>query len=168
MDNNNQPFTPITTVHIAEVLAEIPWTIQRARQHIVNEVAQALHKVLIFNNQHNTPFQKWAQGHWHSQWSTSAEWEYICTLYTCIAVPENKVKIRKGRELGWEIIPVPINEILTSPNNEEIHDVEDNGPHSQEMEGAGKETVTATLAHVYATPVKKPFSVLGDEKEYSS
>lgn len=55
VDNSKQPPTPITTVYIAEVLAGLPWTTHRARQHIVNEVAQGLHKVLIFNNQHTPP-----------------------------------------------------------------------------------------------------------------
>jgi hypothetical protein len=42
VDNSKQPFTIITTVHIAELLAIIPWPPQRARQHIVNKVAEAL------------------------------------------------------------------------------------------------------------------------------
>jgi hypothetical protein len=99
-DSSKQPSSPITVVHIAEVLAGVPWSEIRARGHIVNETAQTLHKVLIFNNQHNTPFQKWDQGHWFSQWTTTEEGENLCTVYVHIAAPENKIRIRKGRNLG--------------------------------------------------------------------
>ena len=50
VDNSKNPHSTITIVHIAEVLAGIPRSLLRARQHIVKETAQALHKVLIFNN----------------------------------------------------------------------------------------------------------------------
>ena len=115
LSNNNKLTTnSITFVHIAEVLAGVPWTVQRARQHVVNETAQALLKVLIFSNQHNTPFQKWDQGLWFSQWTDTEDEEHLCTLYVNIAAPENKIRIRKGRNLGWKEVPKDIKEVLTN------------------------------------------------------
>lgn len=58
VDNSKLPFAPITSAPIAELLAGLPWTPHRAKLHIVNEVSQALLKVLIFNNQHTTPIHK--------------------------------------------------------------------------------------------------------------
>jgi hypothetical protein len=73
VDNTTKSFSPITTTHIAVQLACVPWTLLRARQHIANEVAHALHKVLMFHNQYTTPFQKWSQGRWQLQWTESSE-----------------------------------------------------------------------------------------------
>lgn len=55
VDRRGQTFGAISHVHIAEVLAGIPWTTGRAQQHIVIEVSEALHKLLIFNNTRQTP-----------------------------------------------------------------------------------------------------------------
>lgn len=57
VDKSHQPFSNIALVHVAKLLAGIPWTTSRARQHMVNEVSQALHKVLIFNNNLFNPFK---------------------------------------------------------------------------------------------------------------
>jgi hypothetical protein len=119
VDTSKQTLKPITTVHIAEVLAGIPWDQLRARQHVVNEVTQALHSILIFNNQKTTPFQKWSQGRWHSQWSISDEGDHLCTLYVVIPTPENKVRIRKGKEVEWKSLPGKITELLTQTNQGE-------------------------------------------------
>ena len=94
LTTNNARATQITApIQIAEILAGLPWTKNRARQHIVNEVTQTLHKFLIFNNPNTTPFHKWSQGRWYAQWTTETEGEHTCTLYVSVAVPEAKVKI---------------------------------------------------------------------------
>ena len=66
VDNKTVPHQPLAHVHIAELLAGISWTKTRAKQHVVNEVAQALHKVLIFTNKAPNPLQKWKHGRWFS------------------------------------------------------------------------------------------------------
>jgi hypothetical protein len=142
VDNSKSSFAPISTVQIAEVLAGIPWTLTRARLHIVNEVSHALHKVLIFNNQNNTPIHKWEQGIWHSQWTTTEEGEHTCTLYAHIAIPESKLKIRKGKEFGWRPIPAAIQETLTGQPTALIQDIEGNGDQWQEMVGLKEKSHT--------------------------
>ena len=114
VDRRGKSFGAIAFVHIAEVLAGIPWTQVRARQHIVNEVSLTLHKILIFNNNLSNPFQKWNQGRWYSQWGQGTEGEYICTLFVSIDVPEHKVKPRKGLHMGWRREPREISSLLTS------------------------------------------------------
>ena len=121
VDRRGKSFGAIAHVQIAEVLAGIPWTQCRARQHIVNEVSQALHKLLVFNNNLSNPFQKWTQGNWYAQWSPGTEGEYLCTLYVSIDVLEHKVKPRKGYHLGWRKEPVAISEVRKLPTTEEIH-----------------------------------------------
>jgi exonuclease III len=103
-------------------MAGLPWTLQRARQHIVNEVTQALQKFLVFNSQHTTPFHKWTQGRWYSTWSNTSEGEHICTLYISIDVPESKIKIRKGKNFGWHPIPNIIQALLQEHPTEDIWD----------------------------------------------
>ena len=168
VDNSKQTCNTITTVNIAELLAGVPWTLQRARQHIVNAIAQALHKVLIFNNQHNTPFHKWEQGKWFSQWSDTPEGDKMCTCFVSVAVPESKIKIRKGRAIGWKKVPAVINAIVSASQTDLIQDVEENGTHWQEMAGlkviptpASKHTPTTTF-------VRNPFAVLSEEEDFSS
>ena len=46
VDKSAHPFTTITFVHVVELLAGIPWTTNRARQHVVNEVSQCEPKVV--------------------------------------------------------------------------------------------------------------------------
>ena len=123
--NKSKPYyTPITTVHIAELLAGIPWTLTRVRQHVITEVSQALHKILIFNNQSNSPIYKWEQGQWFSYWVREEE-EHICTLYVTIPIPESKLKIRKGRDFGWMKIPEKVQEALVLQPTEAIQEVVD-------------------------------------------
>lgn len=135
VDNRGQSFGAIAYVHIAEVLAGIPWTQCRARQHVVNEVSQALHKILIFNNNLSSPFQKWSQGQWYAQWEKGQEGEYICTLYASIDVPEQKVKPRKGNNLGWRKEPADVSLARTRQHSEEIHLVDPNHNYWQHMAG---------------------------------
>jgi hypothetical protein len=158
VDNCKQVFTPITTVYIAEQLAGVPWTVLRARQHIVDELAHALHKILIFSNQNNTPIYKWEQSTWFAQWTLSAEGDNICTLYANIVVPESKIKIRKGRMLGWRKIPTAIQEVLTNPYTNQVQDVADMSSHWQDM--LGQRGSTLNPSH---TPTANLFAVLNDE-----
>ena len=123
VDRRGKSFGAIAYVQISEVLAGIPWTQCRARQHIVNEVSQALHKILVFNNNLSNPFQKWTQGNWYAQWGSGAEGEATCTLYVSIDVPEQKVKPRKGYHMGWRKEPVAISEMRNGSTTEEIHPV---------------------------------------------
>ena len=146
------------------MLAGVPWTLQRARQHIVNETAQALHKVLIFSNQHNTPFQKWEQGLWFAQWDSTGDGENICTLYVSIAAPEAKIRIRKGRNIGWRNITGSIKEALLQAQAETIQEVADLRKHWQRMTGT-KDTNPSGQT----TPTtNNPFAALSDEDEQSS
>lgn len=77
VDPKTSPPSAVTHVHIAELLAGIPWTSSRARQHVVNEISQALHKVLIFNNNTSNLFQKWQQGTWFASWVEEAEGDHV-------------------------------------------------------------------------------------------
>ena len=164
IDKSKKTFKTITVVHIAELLGGVPWSTERVRNHIVSEVGQALHKVLIFNNQHTTPIHQWEQGSWYSQWTASPEGEHICTIYVNIAVPESKIKPRKGRAFGWRTIPSVIQEALAQPRTELIQDVANLGTHWQAMTGhqvppPSFDTPTPTAGN--------PFSVLGEEETSS-
>lgn len=163
-DNSKHPHSSITTVHIAEILVGVPWSLQRIKHHIVKETTQALHKVLIFNNQYNTPFQQWDQGLWFSQWDNTGEGEHICTLYVSIAVPESKIKIRKGRSIGWRNVPEDVKVILTNTSQAEmIQEVADLQNQWQNM--TGRRTSNPSPS----TPTaRNPFSVLSEEDEQSS
>lgn len=165
-DNSKQPHSAITVAHIAEVLAGVPWTKQRARQHIVNETAQTLQKVLIFSNQHNTPFQRWDQGLWFAQWESTEEGEHTCTLYVSIAAPETKVKIRKGRSIGWRQIPENIKAALISSQADTIRDVADLKIQWQSMTGEKRDNPN-NLSQSNPT-ASNPFSVLREEAEQAS
>ena len=166
VDNNKHSYSTITIVHIAEVLAGVPWSLSRARQHIVKETAQALHKVLIFNNQYTTPFQTWDQGRWFSQWEKTADGDHICTLYVSIAAPESKIKIRKGRNIGWKTIPEIIKTTLNSPQSGAIQDVAELKSQWQIM--SGKRDLLYTDQQAPTPTERNPFSVLSEEEDLSS
>ena len=117
---------------IDEQLAGIPWTQTRARQHVVNEVSQSLHKILICNNNVSNPFQRWNQGHWYAQWTLGGE-GHLCTLYVSIDVPEQMVKPRKGINLGWRREPAEITTILKAQVTKAIQVVTDE--HWKKMAG---------------------------------
>ena len=124
VDSQGPSFGAIANVHIAEVLAGIPWTQTRARQHVVDEVSHMLYKLLIFNNNISNPFQRWSQGQWYAQWGQGTKGESICTLYVSIDVPEQKVKPRKGNNMSWRKEPVEVSLIRASPNTEDMQPVE--------------------------------------------
>jgi hypothetical protein len=153
VDTSQPSHTPITIVHVAELLAGVPWTPNKVRQHIVTEVSQALHKVLIFNNQSTSPIYKWEHGNWFSQWTVSEDGEHLCTLYVTIAIPESKLKIRKGKALGWRSIPAAIHGILSDRHTEEIQKVGDRRNEWQEMSGLREVgSSTSTTEAVGNTP----------------
>jgi hypothetical protein len=158
VDTSQPSHTPITIVHVAELLAGVPWTPIKVRQHIVTEVSQALHKVLIFNNQSTTPIYKWDQGNWFSQWTVSEDGEHLCTLYATIAIPESKLKIRKkGKALGWRPIPATIHGVLSDRHTEEIQEVGDRRNEWQEMSGlreAGSSTINTEAAESTSPPTQ--------------
>ena len=135
IDRKGQSHGAIAYVHVAELLAGIPWTQSRARQHVVNETSQALHKLLIFNNNLSNPLQSWSQGRWYAQWDHGAEGEHICTLFVSIDAPEHKIKPRKGLQLGWRKEPVEISSMLASQGTEAIQVIESNCFSWQRMAG---------------------------------
>ena len=135
VDKRGQSFGAIAHVHIAELLAGIPWTQSRARTHVTNEVSQTLHKMLIFNNNLSNPFQQWSQGQWYAHWGQGADGEHICTLYVSIDTPEHKVKPRKGFALGWRREPVEISSLRASQTTEDIQIVDADLTSWQRMAG---------------------------------
>lgn len=146
VDRRGTSFGVVAYVHIAEVLVGIPWTQTRARQHVVDEVSQTLHKKLIFNNNLSNPFQRWNQGQWYAQWGQKEEGESICTLYVSIDVLEQKVKPRKGNHMGWRKEPVDVSLLRTSQATEEIQLVEPDNPLWQRM--AGRLPLTQAKEHM--------------------
>lgn len=117
------------------MLAGIPWTQARARQHVVNEVSQALHKLLVFNNNVSNPFQQWTQGQWYAQWRQGSDGESICTLFVSIDAPEQKVKTRKGLHLSWRKEPSEVSTLLMERVTDNIQVVDSEYPHWKKMAG---------------------------------
>lgn len=167
VDKSILPFANITEVNVAEQLAGIPWSPQRAKQHVVNEVAQALQKILVFNNNHSSPFQKWAQSRWSANWTVNTTGEHTCTLYVCIAVPEAKVKIRKGKELGWKKVPGGIRELLTTITTEQIQEITTQNTQWQAMVGY-RELTQNKKPQPPETTSPNRFAVLSEEDTSSS
>lgn len=93
--------------------------------------------------------------------------EYLCTCYVSVAVPESKIKIRKGRDIGWRKIPPTITTILTANKTELIQDVTDQGAHWQAMAGS-KEVPAPHTRSASTSAAKNPFAVLSEEEEHSS
>ena len=120
VDKKILPFTTLVQVHVAEVLAGVPWSTTRAKQHIVNEISHALHRVLIFNNNLSNPFQKWNQGCWFVSWVEDAEGEHTCTLLVSVVVLESKIKPRKGQNFQWQPVPAAIREQIAGKSSEMI------------------------------------------------
>lgn len=124
-------------------------------------MAQALHKILIFNNQQTSPFQTWLQGNWFSQWTLSTTGEQICTLFVSVEVLESKLKLRKGKKLGWLEIPAEIQTILNLPHTEEIQEAGEQGLSLMEMTGH-KDEASAAIK-LFTTATHNPFSILSEE-----
>ena len=128
VDTKTTPPSAIIQVHVAELIAGIPWTPSRARQHVVNEISQALHKVLTFNNTRSNPFQKWQQGNWFAHWGDNPEGEPACILFVCIAVTEQKVKPRKGQHFRWQQLPEEIRSQLRIYKEDDITSIQAHQP----------------------------------------
>ena len=128
-NNKAVQLQPIAQVHVAEILAGIPWTESRARQHVVNEVAQALHKIFVFTNKIVNPFKKWKQGRWFAYWEEEIEGDHTCTLHVTIQVQENKLKPRKGQDLTWRKIHPVLWESIRTHTEESIADGTDHKSH---------------------------------------
>lgn len=161
VDNKHTPHQPIAHVHIAELLAGLPWTESRARQHVVNEVAQALHKVLIFTNKVPNPFQKWKHGYWFAGWEGDSEGDHICTLYAIVQVQETKLKPRKGQNFGWRRVPTKIWERIHSHNVDMIEDGEPERAQWQQMLGTPRRNLHKPNIPTASSPNR--FSVLSEE-----
>lgn len=133
VDNKTLSYKPITQVHIGEVLAGIPWTEHRVKQHVVNEVAQALHKIFVFNNKVPNPLQKWKHGRWFAKWEEQKEGEFTCTLYVSIKVQEAQLKPRRGQNLGWRQVSLPIWERISTHLSDSIADCTEEAQQWQQM-----------------------------------
>ena len=120
VDHKTSIHGAIAQVHIAELLAGIPWTPLRAQNHVVNEISHALSKILIFNNHISNPFQNWQQGTWFAKWGEDAEGENTCTMFVCVAVTEQKVKPRKGQNFRWQQVPKEIRAHLLAHTEDSI------------------------------------------------
>ena len=155
----------IAQVHIGEQLAGIPWTETRTRQHIVNEVAQALYKVLVFTNPTANPLQKWKYGKWFAEWTGELDGDYICTLYVSVPVQENKIKPRKGHSYGWHKVPQDIRECISLHTTETIEAVQEERASWHKMIQAeashSKPGSEATTTH------QNRFAVLSEETPQS-
>jgi hypothetical protein len=90
INKKNHPHNALVQVHIAELLAGLPWTEQRARNHVVNELAQVFHKILVFTNPAANPLQRWKQGRWLALWTEEAEGAHVCTLYMTTKIPDQE------------------------------------------------------------------------------
>ena len=66
IDTAQAPQLTIAPIQIAEILAGLPWSPSKVKQHIDSQISHALHKVMIFNTSASNPFQVWNQGQWHA------------------------------------------------------------------------------------------------------
>lgn len=126
VDKKPPPGNVLVRVQIAELLAGIPWTESRVKQHVVNEVAQTLHKLLVFTTKITNPLQKWGHGKWVAIWDEDHNGTQTCTLYVSVPVQEAKIKPRKHLNLGWKRVPEEIWCRFNSHNSEDIVDITEN------------------------------------------
>jgi hypothetical protein len=128
---NTKASTPksIAQVHIAELLAGVPWTETRVRQHVVSEVAQALYKVLVFPKPSDNPLQKWKQGKWFASWEGELEGDHTCTLFVTVPVQESKIKPRRGHTYGWSRLPSELRDRIQSHSSEDIEAIIEDRTH---------------------------------------
>jgi hypothetical protein len=151
----------VAQVHIAELLAGVPWTELRVKQHVVNEVAQALYKVFVFPNPSSNPLQKWKQGRWFANWEGDLEGDHVCTLYVGIFVQENKFKPRKGQMFGWQKVPVEIQERIQAHSTSSIEAITEDSIHWFSMTQLDSSTNTSTVK--IATTHQNRFAALSEE-----
>ena len=122
VSSKSHSLQPIARVHIAELLAGVPWTETSAKSHVVSEVAHALHKIFVFTNKVVSPLQKWSQGSWYATWDEETVDEYVCTLYVTILAQEAKLKPRKGHTVSWKRAPAELWSRLQEHSTETIAD----------------------------------------------
>jgi hypothetical protein len=122
----------------------------RARQHVVNETAHALHKVLVFTSNAANPLQKWHQGRWFASWSKEAEGDYICTLFVNAQVLDHKLKPRKSKNFKWIPLPEEIREQNNTPGTDDITYLS-HPQHWFTMAGRTQTMKAASEAHSPAT-----------------
>lgn len=167
MDNKSVPYQSITQVHIAELLAGIPWTETRTKQHVVSEVAQALFKILVYTHKSASPIQKWKNCTWFSSWEGETEGEQVCTLYAYAPIQESKVKPRKGQQFGWRKIPEKMWDRINLHNSETIVDVTSDRPQWQKMVGSYPSN-TLRKATQTVSSLHNRFSALSEEETSTS
>ena len=128
---NTKPNThkAIAQVHIAELLAGVPWTENRAQQHMVSEVAQALYKIFIFTNPAQNPLQWWNKGQWFAHWEKEHEGAHVCTIYVSVIAKANKMRPRRGQTLDWHNVPAEVQTRIQNHSSETIEAIEDDGHH---------------------------------------
>ena len=147
----------ITQVHIVELLAGVPWTESRVRQHVVSEAAQALYKVIGFTNPSQNPLQKWKHGKWFANWEEDKEGEYICTLYVWVATEDNKLKPRKGHSHGWSRVPIEIEERVRLHIFDSIEAITEDKTHWHNLLHSGG---TSSSSGAAITTTQNQFAVL--------
>jgi hypothetical protein len=130
---------------------------------VVSEVAQALHKVLIFTNKSPNPLQKWKHGCWFSGWEVDSEGEHTCTLYVIVQVQETKLKPRKGQNFGWRRVPTKIWERIHVHSADMIEDSEAERTQWQKMIGTPRRNSTKPNLSAGSSPNR--FSVLSEEED---
>lgn len=166
VDHKVTPHQPIAQVHIAELLAGVPWHESTTKQHVVNEVAQALYKVLVFTHKTANPLQKWKSGHWFANWTGEGEGERTCTLYVCAPIQETKSKPRKGQQFGWRRIPEKMWEKIISHKAEGISNCTQDTAQWQQLIGGSRNTQRKTTHTV--SSLQNRFSILSEEEPITS
>lgn len=169
VDTRATTHKPIALVHIAEILAGIPWTEQRVKQHVVSEVAQALHKIFVFTSKSPNPLQKWKHGKWFATWEEDTEGEHTCTLHVSIKVQEAKLKPRRGQNLGWRKVPIHVLEKINAHITDTIVDGAEDAQHWQQMtRREASEGTTKSQTHPPGVTSHNRFSALLEEKLLNS
>ena len=166
VSSKRQQYQPLAQVHIAELLAGIPWAEQSAQQHVVSEVAQALHKIFVFTSKIINPLQEWKQGQWFATWEEDASEEHVCTLYVTISVKENMLKPRKGHTVNWRRVPQDMWERIQSLQSDAIVEADSDRLQWQQM--AFAPTPNSKDARPSATTSPNRFSVLSEEDNLTS
>jgi hypothetical protein len=105
--------------------------------------------MLIFNNNLSNPFQKWTQGRWFVYWLGGLQGEHTCTLFVSVAIQENKVKPRKGQNIGWHKVLIETREVLNTHTTYTIAILEGEHTTWHKMAGLGdkRQPLQVAIAH---------------------
>ena len=166
VSSKRQQFQPLAQVHIAELLAGIPWAEQSAQQHVVSEVAHALHKIFVFTSKIINPLQEWKHGRWFATWEEDVSEEHVCTLYVTISVKENMLKPRKGHTINWRRVPQDMWERIQAPQSDVI--VEADSERLQWQQMAFAPTPSSKEVRPSATTSPNRFSILSEDDNLTS